>query len=141
MRVALGALRGGLRAGTIVLCDVGAARFWGRPEYCTCFRGIGSDAIELLLDHGVRVVGTDAFGMDPPFFRMLDAFSEAGNRSVLWPAHVLGRRREYCQIERLTGLDLLPRPDGFKVACFPIRLQGCGAAWVRAVAIIDGASG
>ena len=56
-------------------------------------------------------------------------------------AHVLGRRREYSQIERLGGLDRLPRPGGFTVACFPVRLEGCGAAWARAVAIFDIPSG
>jgi cyclase len=137
MRDALARTRGGVSAGTIVLCDVGAARLWGTPEYFRRFRGIGSDAVELLLDLGVRVIGTDAFGLDPPFSRMLDAYAAGGHKSVLWPAHVLGRRREYCQIERLGGLDTLPREDGFLVACFPIRLEGCGAAWTRAVAILE----
>ena len=126
-----------LQPGTIVLCNVGAARFWGQQEYFTDFRGIAPEAIELLLDQGVRVVGTDAFGMDPPFGRMLDAYAASKDKSVLWPAHVLGRRREYCQIERLGGLDRLPAPHGFKMACFPIRLENCGAAWARAVAIFE----
>jgi kynurenine formamidase len=138
---ALGALGSEVRAGTIVLCDVGAARLWGTSEYFTHFRGIDRGAIELLLDRGVRVVGTDAFGVDPPFSRMLDDFVAVRDRSLLWPAHVLGRHREYCQIERLGGLDQLPRPDGFTVACFPVRLEGCGAAWARAVAIFDDSGG
>jgi cyclase len=141
MADALGALEHELRAGTIVLCDVGAARLWGTMEYFTRFRGIDLRAIELLLDRGVRVVGTDAFGMDPPFGRMLEDFVAARDRSLLWPTHVLGRRREYCQIERLGGLDQLPRSDGFTVACFPVRLEGCGAAWARAVAIFDNPGG
>lgn len=136
MRRQIATLPRRLRPGTIVLCDVGAARLWGRPGYFTDFRGIASEAVELLLDHGVRVVGTDAFGMDPPFRQMLDAYRKTGERSVLWPAHVLGRKREYCQIERLCGLDGLPRDRSFTVACFPIRLKDCGAAWTRAVAII-----
>jgi kynurenine formamidase len=137
MRLALETLPRAPRPGTIVLCDVGAARLWGRPEYFTHFRGITCAALELLLDRGVRVVGTDAFGMDPPFAQMLDAYRSCGDMSVLWPAHVLGRSREYCQIERLSGLDCLPRAHDFTVACFPIRLKDCGAAWTRAVAIFD----
>jgi cyclase len=137
MSSALAELPGKLEAGTIVLCNVGAARFWGQKEYFTQFRGISAGAIELLLDYGVRVVGTDAFSMDSPFFRMLDAYAASQDKSNLWPAHVLGRRREYCQIERLGGLNLLPRAYNFKVACFPIRLENCGAAWTRAVAIFE----
>jgi kynurenine formamidase len=139
MRDALGSLTHVLQPGTIVLCDVGAARLWGSREYFTNFRGIASDAIELLLDRGVKVVGTDAFGMDPPFAHMLNEYTARSDKSVLWPAHVLGRRREYCQIERLGGLNLLPRAEGFRVACFPVRLEGCGAAWTRAVAIFEDA--
>ncbi|PTE06654.1 cyclase family protein [Mesorhizobium helmanticense] len=125
---------------TIVLCDVGAARLWGQREYFTDFRGIAPEALNELFELGVRVVGTDAFGMDSPFERMLDAYEQKKDKTELWPAHVLGRRREYCQIERLGGLDLLPRSYGFYVACFPIRLESCGAAWTRAVAIFDDAN-
>ena len=124
------------RAGTIVLCDVGAAALWGSDAYFTQFRGLSEAAVELLLDAGVTVIGTDAFGMDPPFHMMLEAWRAGGGKHVLWPAHVLGRRRPYCQIERLHGLAELPADHGFTVACFPIRLAGCGAAWTRAVAIM-----
>lgn len=137
MGAALAAQPMPLEPGTIVLCDVGASSLWGDPAYFTHFRGIGPDAIELLIDLGVRVVGTDAFGMDPPFARMLDAYRDSGDKRCLWPAHVLGRSREYCQIERLGGLRDLPSESGFLVACFPIRLENCGASWVRAVAIFD----
>lgn len=137
MRSALSRLPLTIDAGTIVLCDVGAARLWGQKEYFTHFRGIAPDALEELLNLGVRVIGTNAFGLDSPFKRMLDAYQDTKDKSVLWPAHVLGRRREYCQIERLGRLDLLPRAYGFYVSCFPIRLENCGAAWTRAVAIFD----
>ena len=53
------------------------------------------------------------------------------------PAHMVGREREYCQIERLANLGELPAPYGFRVACFPIRIAGAGAGWTRAVALID----
>jgi kynurenine formamidase len=137
MQMALKSLPVKLEAGTIVLCNVGAALLWGSKEYFLHYRGISPQAIELLLDHGARLVGTDAFGIDPPFQRMLEGYCASKDKSVLWPAHMLGRRREYCQIERLGGLDLLPRPYGFKVACFPIRLEKCGASWTRAVAIFE----
>ena len=124
--------------GVIVLCDVGAAALWGTDAYFTQFRGISAEATEMLLDAGVQVIGTDAFGFDPPFHAMLDAYRETSRTDALWPAHMLGRRRPYCQIERLSGLTELPADHGFTVACFPIRLTGCGASWTRAVAILDG---
>lgn len=62
---------------TIVLCDVGAAGLWGTEAYFTNFRGISPHAVELLLDAGICVIGTDAFGFDPPFHAMLDAFRES----------------------------------------------------------------
>jgi kynurenine formamidase len=123
--------------GVIVLCDVGAAALWGTDAYFTQFRGISAEATELLLDAGVQVIGTDAFGFDPPFHAMLDAYRETSRTDALWPAHMLGRRRPYCQIERLSGLTELPADHGFTVACFPIRLTGCGASWTRAVAIME----
>jgi cyclase len=137
MRAALDTLPGKPETGTIVLCNVGVARLRGTKEYFTQFRGISAEAIELVLDYGVRVIGTDAFSMDSPFSRMLDDYCANKDKSLLWPAHVLGRRREYCQIERLGGLSLLPRSYNFKVACFPIQLENCGAAWTRAVAIFE----
>lgn len=121
----------------IVLLDVGAAAKWSTHDYFTAFRGIDVAAIEYLLDAGVKVIGTDAFGFDQPFGTMLDAWRETHSKDILWPAHVLGRRREYFQVERLAGLDQLAESSVFKVACFPIRLAGCGAAWTRAVAIME----
>lgn len=93
--------------------------------------------MELLLDLGVRVIGTDAFSLDAPFADIIARYRATGDRSVLWPAHFTGRRREYCQIERLAGLASLPGPYGFRVSCFPVKITGAGAGWARAVAIVD----
>ena len=53
------------------------------------------------------------------------------------PAHRLGHKREYLHMESLTNLDKLPAPFGFKVAAFPIKVEGASGAWVRAVAIYE----
>ena len=45
--------------------------------------------------------------------------------------------REYCQIEELANLGALPGPTGYKVLCFPIKVAGASAGWVRAVALIE----
>ncbi|MBI4496106.1 MAG: cyclase family protein, partial [Deltaproteobacteria bacterium] len=55
----------------------------------------------------------------------------------LWAAHWVGREKEYLHIENLTNLDQIPRPYGFTVAAFPIKIERASAGWVRAVAIIE----
>jgi kynurenine formamidase len=37
----------------------------------------------------------------------------------------------------LANLDKIPKPYGFKVAVFPIKIVKASAAWIRAVAIIE----
>lgn len=121
----------------IVLLDTGAAARWGEPEYFTEFRGVTREATELLVDAGIKVIGVDSFGFDPPFHRMLADYQRTKDPSVLWPAHVFGREREYCQIERLTNLTALERPVGFRVVCFPMKIKDGGAGWSRVVALFD----
>ncbi|MCO6011753.1 cyclase family protein [Actinoallomurus purpureus] len=123
--------------GEIVLLRTGADALAGTPAYFTDFTGLDGPAVELLLDLGVRVIGTDAFSLDAPFGHMIAEFQRTGDRRVLWPAHLVGRRREYCQIENLANLDLLPAPTGFTVSCLPVKLVGAGAGWTRAVALVD----
>jgi cyclase len=120
----------------IVLLNTGASRWVGTTKYFTDFVGLDADAVHLLLDFGVRVIGTDAFSLDAPFTDIIRRYQETGDRSVLWPAHFAGRRREYCQIERLSNLDALP-PFGFTLSCFPIKIVGAGAGWARAVAMME----
>ena len=45
--------------------------------------------------------------------------------------------RIYNLIEKLANLDILPKPYGFKVACFPVKLTGGSAGWTRVVAIFE----
>ncbi|MGV9293036.1 cyclase family protein [Amycolatopsis sp. NPDC003676] len=120
----------------IVLLNTGADRLAGTPAYFTDFAGIDGSAAKLLLDLGVLVIGTDAFSLDAPFPHMIAEYRRTGDTGVLWPAHFLGRSREYCQIERLSNLDRLPS-TGFTVSCFPVKIAGAGAGWTRAVALLD----
>lgn len=46
-------------------------------------------------------------------------------------------QKEYCHIEKLANLDQLPKPFGFKVACFPIKITGASAGWCRVVAMVE----
>lgn len=125
------------RAGEIVLLWTGADRISGTPAYFTDFAGLDGAATGLLLDLGVRVIGTDAFSLDAPAGHMISEYRRTGDARVLWPAHLTGRDREYCQIENLANLGALPGPTGFLVSCLPVKITGAGAGWARAVAIID----
>jgi kynurenine formamidase len=98
--------------------------------------GVSRDATEWLLDQGIKLVGTDAFGWDNPFSSMIETY-KAGKTDSLWPSHFFGREREYCQIEKLGNLEKLPKPTGFKIAVFPILIERASAGWCRAVAILE----
>lgn len=99
-------------------------------------KGFDAEVIGALLDVGVRVVGTDGESFDGPFEPMIDRFVDTGDPSVLWPAHMIGRRRPYYQLERLRNLHTLPRHD-FLVIAMPVLIEGATAAWTRAVALVQ----
>ena len=50
--------------------------------------------------------------------------------------HFAGIEKGYCHIEKLANLDKLPA-KGFTFICFPIKIKGASAGWIRAVAIIE----
>lgn len=125
-----------LEAGDIVFINTGADSLWGTSEYFTDFRGVSVEATEWLIDCSIKVIGVDSFGFDPPFQKMILAYQQTGDQEALWPCHMLGRKREYCQIERLANLSLLPVDRKFLVSCFPLKLKGCGASPARVVALL-----
>lgn len=98
-------------------------------------KAISADVVADFLDVGVRVIGTDAEGFDGPFEPMIRRFLNTRDPGVLWPAHFLGRKRPYYQIERLRNLASLP-PRGFVVIAMPVLIAGATAAWTRAVAFV-----
>lgn len=122
--------------GDIAILHTGASAWAGTPRYFTDFVGLDRSAITLLLDLGVRVVGTDAFSLDAPFPLIIERYRRTGDPAVLWPAHLAGRDREYCQVERLANLSALPAPSGFVLTCLPVKVAGAGAGWCRAVALV-----
>lgn len=126
-----------LKKNDIILVATGADALLGTREYFTRYRAISKEAVAWMVDQGVRVIGIDTFSFDPPFVRMLSQYNKTLNPEILWPAHFVGRDKSYLQIERLTNLQALPQPFGFKLSCFPIKLKGADAAWSRVVAIFD----
>ncbi|MBE0480912.1 MAG: cyclase family protein [Dehalococcoidia bacterium] len=126
-----------LKPWDIVLLQTGADKLWGSAEYFEAGSGMTGDSTLWLIGQGVRVMGIDAWGWDRPFWAIREEFGRTGDRSILWGAHYAGIQEEYCHIEKLANLDLLPRPFGFKVACFPVKLAGGSAGWTRVVAIFE----
>ncbi len=126
-----------LKPGDIVLIQTGADKYWGTNNYLPAQSGLGMDATEYILDHGVRVIGIDGWGLDRPVAKMVESYKKTGNKKDLWPSHFYGRRREYLQIEKMANLDQLPEPTGFMLACFPIKIERGSAGWTRAVAIVN----
>lgn len=120
----------------IVLIWTGTDQLWGKREYFSDAPGMSREATAWLTEQGIKVIGIDTYGFDRPFVTMLEDFWHTGDQGALWPAHFYGRECEYIQIERLANLDQLP-DTGFRVACFPLRVKGLDASWVRAVGLVD----
>jgi kynurenine formamidase len=120
----------------IVLVNTSAGEAYGRPDYVAKGCGMGREATLYLLSRGVRVTGTDAWSWDAPFVHTAKRFAETKNAALIWEGHKAGREVGYCHMEKLHNLEALPA-DGFRVACFPVKIKGASAGWTRAVAIFD----
>jgi len=101
----------------IVLVNTAAGGAQEQPDYRDRGCGLGREATLYLLERGVRVTGTD------------------GDASLIWEGHKVSSEIGYCHMEKLANLDKLP-PQGFKVACFPVKIEAASAGWTRAVAIL-----
>lgn len=121
----------------IVLVRTGADAAWGKPEYLVKGAGMTRESTLFLLDQGVRVVGIDAWSWDRPLPFLHQEFKRSGDASVIWEAHFAGIEKGFCHLEKLTNLDKIPKPFGFKLACFPIKIKRASAGWVRPVAIVE----
>lgn len=121
----------------IVLIRTDAStKHYFEPGYERTHPGMSKAGTLWLLDQGVKMIGIDAFGFDRPNALMAEEFN-AGNRERFWECHWINRDRPFVHIENLYRLDQLPRPFGFKVSVFPIKLEKAGGAWIRAVAIFE----
>jgi kynurenine formamidase len=136
LRQALGRIGYSLKPLDIVLVMTGAASHAGEPGYLRRQPGMTAEGTAYLLDEGIKVIGVDAYCFDRPWAVMHREYLRTREPEALWPAHLVGRRREYCHLENLANLERIPVAHGFTVACFPIAVKGGGAGWVRAVAIV-----
>jgi kynurenine formamidase len=117
----------------IVLVRTGRDEAYEQPDYVARGPGVTAEATRWLYERGVRVMGIDAWSWDAPLHLQAERARESGRPGVFWAAHQADLA--YSQIERLVNLGALP-PDGFQVACFPLRIEGAGAAPARVVAIV-----
>ena len=120
----------------IVVINTSAGMKFGQPDYVASGCGMGYEATMYLLDRGIRITGTDGWSWDAPFVHTARKYSETGNAALIWEGHKAGRHTGYCHIEKLHNLENLPA-TGFRIACFPVKIERASAAWCRAVAIFD----
>ncbi len=124
-----------LKSHDIVLIRTGAAeQFKNDPNFTDLSIRLELDAFRWLLDQGVRVIGCDSESLDGPITPMIEAL-RAGRKERFYPIHQMGREREFCLIHKM-DLSGLRATHGFKLAALPIKLERCGAAWTRAVALV-----
>lgn len=124
-----------LRPGDIVLLRTDCDKRMGGPDYFAQ-PGLGREGVLWLVDHGVRVIGIDAYTLDRPFANMVADFQRTGDGRYIWPAHFAGYDREYCQIEKLANLEQIGRTSGFWISCLPVKIRAASAGWCRAVALV-----
>jgi len=117
----------------IVLIRTDATKHWLEEGYEDLGAGLTAESTLWLIDQGIKVAGIDAWTWDMPF----DVMRERRKPEEFLEAHFIGSEKEYCHIESLANLDKIPRPFGFTVSVFPIKIEGVSGGWTRAVAILE----
>lgn len=136
VQAALAKIGHALKPSEIVFIQTGGDRLLGSREYFTRGVGVDAEATRWILDQGVKVTGIDAWGWDGPLKPQAERAKTSGRTDVFWASHYVGVDKEYCHLERLANLDALP-PTGFKVCCFPLRVEGGSAGPARVVALLE----
>lgn len=119
-----------LRPLDIVLIRTDASKNRFSQAYLTEHPGMTREGTLWLVNQGIKLMGIDAIGFDPPVKYMFE-------RKKFWEAHRVMREKEYYHIENLINLEQIPVPYGFLVSALPVRLRGATAAPIRAVAIVE----
>lgn len=125
-----------LKNNDIVLVNTGASKNWGKKEYLSSGCGMTKEATLWIINQGVHVVGTDAWSWDRPLPLIAKEFNETHDKNIIWEGHRAGAVKAYCHIEKLTNLESIPA-TGSKFFCFPIKIKGASAGWIRAVAFVE----
>ena len=120
----------------IVVVNTSAGARYGHDDFLMKGCGMGREATLYLTKRGVRVTGTDAWSWDAPFALTAQAYAKSKDPSIIWEGHRASMDIGYCHMEKLTNLDQLPATD-FTVSCFPFKIKGASAGFIRAVAIFE----
>lgn len=120
----------------IVVVNTAAGGRYGQPGYVASGCGMGRGATLFLAQRGVKIVGTDGWSWDAPFVHTAKRWAESRDPAIIWEGHKAGREIGYYQMEKLANLEKLP-PNGFEICCFPVKIKGASAGWIRAVAVFD----
>lgn len=124
-----------LKPGDIVLIRTDRWMDFDKVDWATRHPGMGRESTLWLIDQGIKVMGTDGWGWDISIPLMAEELRK-GNKAAFFPGHYAGRDREYCHVEKLARLNLLPT-SGFRVAMFPVLIDKASGGWCRAVAFVD----
>ena len=125
-----------LKPGDIFLVMTGNDKYWGKPEYSDRGGHLSCEALEWILNQGVKTVGTDSWSFDIPYKHWVANYmAHDRDPKELWPCHLLGIKKEYAHYEKLANLDQLP-PFGFRFYGFPVKFAKGSAGFVRAVAFV-----
>ena len=127
-----------MRAGRTPAASRRRLGVWGRPLSVGCRAGLVA---------AVLVAIPAAYGQDAAAWLQRAAGAARGLNYVGTIVYEHGGRVETSRLvhllesgsefEKLTNLDAIPQSHGFKVSCFPIKIQGASAGWSRPVAIIE----
>ena len=120
----------------IVLIKTGRDKYNGQKDFPDKGTGMSADATRWLIEKGISVMGIDSWGWDLPLKHLMKQAKESGNSELFWEAHLVGQDLEYWHMEQLVNLDALPY-SGFKVAVFPLKIEGASAAPARVVALLE----
>ncbi len=117
-----------IKKGDIVLLYTGHwNRTNGTPEYSSGNPGLTREACLWLFEKGVKSFGIDSVTPDNPIDQ---------SEKKIFPCHEILRDRKFVHYENLANLDKVVGKR-FIFAGFPLKLESCGGAPVRAVAILE----
>lgn len=135
LKAALEKINHRLHPGEIVLIRTDATKHYDEHDFDLISPGLGRESLLWLLDQGIRTIGIDTNNLDVSGHYMAQRLKE-GDTKQWFQCHYLGREREYVQAEKLANLDQIPRPTGFQVALFPVKVEKASGGWCRAVAFV-----
>ncbi|KAG6866430.1 hypothetical protein C0991_004715 [Blastosporella zonata] len=113
-----------MRPGVILVVHTGWSAHWGLPKYFE-HPYLAKDAIEKIVERGVRIVGVDTLSPDETEYQGVGGLHGFGAHEV-----ILGAGGVIA--ENLTGLDKLEGQT--HIALVPLNLEGCDGSPVRAFA-------